>query len=213
MKQLVGPRAPRPTSRRSGRRRHPRLGTMLAVVVAAVCAGAASGAVTTSLEPVAGSPLRRGVATTVLAIPAERLFAAMADLAHWPEFMPYMTRSTVVAGTPGEVWEQRLELPLPLRDRQYRVRVQADRDDTGRWFVAWRHVPGSGNLRGLDGRMTLRAIGGDRTAVELRLWSDLGGFAPVATQEAMLRRSLGWILDGLQQQAGRCRYSDAQPSA
>ena len=68
MKQLVAPRAPRPTSRRSGRRRHPRLGTMLAVVVAAVCAGAASGAVTTSLEPVAGSPLRRGVATTVLAM-------------------------------------------------------------------------------------------------------------------------------------------------
>lgn len=175
------------------------------LAAAALLAGEARAEVTVSLEEVRGSALRRGVATTVLEMPEERLFRAMTDVAHWPEFMPFMAASAVVPGARDGVWEQQLDLPFPLRDRHYRVRVEARQEEHGS-TVTWRHVAGSGDIRGLEGELILRALPGERTWVELRLWSDLGGLAPVSRQESMLARSLGWILDGLRQQARRCRY-------
>jgi ribosome-associated toxin RatA of RatAB toxin-antitoxin module len=171
----------------------------------AATATAAAPVVEATLEPLAGSAIRRGVATTTLAVPAERLFRAMADVDHWAEFMPFMVRSRPLGPREERVWEQDLALPFPLRDRIYAIRVQASHEGD-QWTVVWHHVAGSGNVRGLQGRLDLRALGPSRTAVELSLWSDLGGLASVAAQEAMLQRSLGWILDGLRQQAGRCRY-------
>ena len=181
--------------------------TPVAALLAAAlcCAAEAAAGVAVRLEPVAGSPAPRGVASTVLEVAPERLFRAMTDVAHWAEFMPFMVRSAPDPQTRG-AWRQQLDLPFPWSDRLYAVRVDARQDARERWTVSWRHVAGTGNVRGLDGHLSLRAVDEGRAAVELTLWSDLGGLVPAAAQESLLQRSLGWILDGLRQQAGRCRY-------
>src|SRR5688572_1471997 len=102
------------------------------LLAATVCSGAAPPAVTLRLEAVEGSAVRRGVATAVLEVPAERLFEAMADVAHWTEFMPFLVRSAPDPRHATDVWQQRLDLPAPASDRHYSVRVDARRTERGR---------------------------------------------------------------------------------
>ncbi len=163
-----------------------------------------------------GAPRER-IGTGLIDLPPARVFAALADFAHWSEFMPFMRRSEARRGPDGSfLCDQSLDLPGGLR--HYRVRAvarpaegAAENGAEAVWRIAWSYVPGSGNIATQSGSWTLLPYGG-RTLAVLRLAADPGGlFSGLA--ERATEKSIPWIFNGLRQHAGRGRYASAPPPA
>lgn len=147
-----------------------------------------------------------GVVRQVLDTPPERLYRAAADWQHYDEFFPFVEESEAAAGADGTVTaRQVVDLPFPWADRHFAARLEHGAGD-GRWRVAWRAVPGSGNVTENRGEWTFREVAPGRTLVELRLVSDAGPGVPDAFQRRALAETLPYAVDGLRQQANRCRY-------
>ena len=170
----------------------------------------ASGEVLVSLAPVAGGGPQEATGRGVINAPPERVFRALADYAHWQEFMPFLERSDLRTGKGGVVESLHvLKLPAPFGERRYRVRF-TQRVETGPkgtiWRLEWRSVPGSGNLAGHRGSWTLTAFGPGRTLAVCRLLTDPGGGVPTGMMDRANRKNLPWIFDGLRQHVRRSRY-------
>jgi hypothetical protein len=158
-----------------------------------------------ALRAVAGLPLRQGVAARILEAPAERVLRAVADGSHYDEWMPFVRRAAAEPlADGGLLLDQTLDLPFPAADRRYRARLDAAPAPGGGWRVEWAHLPGSGNVRDHRGSWTLAAESPGRPPGGGELYADWG--LPATLAEPLLARSLPWILDGLRQQVGRCRY-------
>jgi ribosome-associated toxin RatA of RatAB toxin-antitoxin module len=156
-----------------------------------------------------GQKTRTGVALRVLEAPPERVFQVVVDHRHYPEFMPFVTRSDPYATGNGPEVFQRLDLPFPLSDRFYRVRsaTRIDRDGDRRvWSARWSYVPGSGNVAANEGSWTLTEHAPGRTLVEFRIGGYFVPHLPAFLQDQAVKKTLPWILDGLAQQVRRCRY-------
>lgn len=170
----------------------------------------AGGTVVVIEEPASGPPAA-GRALRILDAPAERLFRAVADVGHYAEFFPFVSRSRAEVGADGRLLvHQVVDLPFPWPDRRFAATVESSRPGRGAaavWSAGWRHVPGSGNVRENRGRWTLLPLAPGRTLVELRLESDAGG-VPRSLQRRALADTLPWALDGLRQQVNRCRYDE-----
>ncbi|HUP43859.1 MAG TPA: hypothetical protein VM599_11690, partial [Thermoanaerobaculia bacterium] len=61
------------------------------------------------------------------------------------------------------------------------------------------------------GSFTLAPRGPGRTLVLFRTATETGDRTPRFLQERALLQSLPWVLDGLRQQAERCRYAVPRP--
>lgn len=145
-----------------------------------------------------------GVARRVLETPPDRLYRAAADWAHYQEFFPFVKESRAEVDAAGTVTaRQVVDLPFPWADRHFAVRLEHDTDHLR---VAWRAVPGSGNVTENRGEWRFRELAPGRTLVELRLVSDAGPGVPDGFQRRALEATLPYAIDGLRQQANRCRY-------
>ncbi|HSS50898.1 MAG TPA: SRPBCC family protein [Thermoanaerobaculia bacterium] len=157
----------------------------------------------------AGLP-REGIGRGIIEAPPERVFRALADIAHWPEWMPFLKRSDARPQGDGSVLSQQtMALPSPLSERRYSVRFTQGLE-TGpegkTWVIRWSLVPGSGNLAGLRGSWRLTALGTARTLGVCRLFTDPGGLTPHFAVDRGTAQSLPWIFHGLRQQVRRSRY-------
>jgi uncharacterized protein YndB with AHSA1/START domain len=157
----------------------------------------------------AGLP-REGVGRGVVEAPPERVFRALADFAHWPEWTPFLKRSDARPQADGScLSRQTMALPSPMGERRYSVRFTQSLE-TGRegkaWVIRWSLVPGSGNLAGLRGSWRLTALGPGRTLAVCRLFTDPGGLTPHFAVDRGTAQSLPWIFSGLRQQLRRSRY-------
>lgn len=160
------------------------------------------------MEAVAGRALRDGVALRVVAASPERLFRAVADCAHYAEFMPFATSSAAERGPDGGP-RARLVIDAPLGSRRLTVACSAEGPDGGAepvWRAGWRYVPGSGDVTEHRGDWELTAWPAGGTLIVLRLASDSG--LPVWAENRATEKTLPWILDGLRQHVGRCRYDE-----
>lgn len=147
-----------------------------------------------------------GVARRVLEAPPERLFRAAADWAHYHEFFPFVKRSRAEVDAAGAVRaRQVVDLPFPWADRHFAARLEHTATD-GLLRVAWSAVPGAGNVTENRGEWRFTEIAPGRTLVELRLVSDAGPGVPDGFQRRALEATLPYAIDGLRQQANRCRY-------
>lgn len=163
----------------------------------------AAGEALVEMVEVAGSPIREGVARRVLAAAPERVYRAIVDYAHYAEFMPFVT-SSQPAG--ANEWELVLDLPWPTPDQRFRITAESAPAADG-WHSSWRLVPGSGNVTENRGDWTLEPFG-TGTLVTLRMRSQAAAPVPLSLQERATRESLPWVLDGLRQHVGRCRYDE-----
>ncbi len=179
-------------------------------------ARAAAGEVVTRLERVPGSGPRQGLGVAAIDEPPARVFAALADFAHWSEFMPFMSRSEARREADGSFLCSQ-SLALPTGERHYQVRAQiraqaaAGAEGSGEgaaWSVTWSYVPGSGDIVAQRGSWTLLPLAGGRTLAVLRLVSDPGGLSAWLSDRAMTK-SIPWIFNGLRQQVQRDRYAAA----
>lgn len=157
----------------------------------------------------AGEP-KEGVGRGIVEAPPERVFRALADIAHWPEWMPFLKRSDARPQADGSfLSRQTMALPSPLGERRYSVRfiqgVETDREGKA-WVIRWSLVPGSGNLAALRGSWRLTALGPARTLAVCRLFTDPGGLTPRFAVDRGTAQSLPWIFHGLRQQVRRSRY-------
>lgn len=161
-----------------------------------------------TMVEVTGAPVREGIARRLLAAAPERVFRAISDYAHYAEFMPFVTSSRAAGQNAGqEQWELALDLPWPSPDERFLITAESQAG-AGRWTSSWRLVPGSSEVLENRGDWTLEPYGPDRTLVTLRMRSHSGPPIPVGLQERATRDSLPWMLDGLRQHVGRCRYDE-----
>jgi len=160
-----------------------------------------------------GAP-REGIGAGLVDFPPARVYAALADFAHWSEFMPFMRRSEARREPDGSfLCDQSLD--LPGGGRRYAVRAVARPAAGGAdaaWRIAWSYVPGSGDIAAQRGSWTLLPYGGGRTLAVLRLVSDPGGASSWLAERATAK-SIPWIFSGLRQHVGRGRYAAAAPPA
>jgi Polyketide cyclase / dehydrase and lipid transport len=153
---------------------------------------------------------KEGIGRGWIEAPPERVFRALTDYAHWCEFMPFLEESGARPQPDGSViGAHLLRLPRLLGDRRYQVRFtqRIDPAPGGRtWRVAWRYIPGSGNVKDHHGSWTLTAAGPGRTLAVLRLETDPGGATPRWAIERGIAGTVPWIFHGLRQQVQRGRY-------
>ncbi|HTG33383.1 MAG TPA: SRPBCC family protein [Thermoanaerobaculia bacterium] len=160
-----------------------------------------------------GKP-REGVGRGAIEAPPERVFRALADYAHWSEFMPFLLKSGAQAQPDRSVvGDHVMKLPPPGGERHYRVRFR-QRVETGpaggtarkTWKIDWAYIPGSGNVAGHHGSWTLTSLGPGRTLAVLRLYTDPGGLTPHWAIDRGTAETIPWILHGLRQHVQRSRY-------
>ena len=212
----------------SGSRRHPaRFAlTTLALFALAMRAGAGPpaplspadlaklerGELLVATRPVPGSSFREGIGRALLPAPAERLWRALTDYAHYEEFMPFLEESTAEPQPDGSVLSaQRLVFPGALGERRFRARyrsaIERGAAGTAVYRVSWESLPNSGSLRAERGSFTLEPRGG-KTLVTCRLYLDPGD-AIAFLVNPQTEKSISWILDGLRQHVRRSRYDAA----
>lgn len=169
----------------------------------------AAGEVVVSSEPVVGSDLRIAIGSRVIDGAPERVVRALADYAHYEEWMPFLEESRILSSDARSTEVvQRLDLPAPLGTRRFRVRFESASSE-GKSRVAWRFVPGSGDLREHYGSFVVSAFAPNRTLVTCRLVLDPGDVG-VWLANRTAEKSVPWILDGLRQTVNRSRYDAAR---
>ena len=120
---------------------------------------------------------------------------------HFDEFMPRILESDVEPVSP-EVYLNRqvLDMPFPIEDRRYTVRVETGavgNGDGAGWQARWTYVEGSGNIRESRGSWTLIPVSADRTVVVYRLLTDPGGRLPAWVVDHAAPRALRRVLSAL----------------
>jgi hypothetical protein len=171
----------------------------------------ASGEVLVRLVETPGSGPKEGVGMGVVDAPPSRVFAALTDFAHYPEWVPFVRASDAQRQPDGSVLSaQSLHLPALIGDRSYRIRAVATATGGvggvgGVWSIRWTYVPGSGNVVDTHGSWTVAAYGAGRSLATCRLFTDPGRVPRWAMNRAT-EQSLPWIFKGLRQQVMRGRY-------
>lgn len=91
-----------------------------------------------------GKP-HEGVGRGAIEAPPERVFRALADYAHWAEFMPFLLKSGARAQPDGSVvGDHVMKLPPPGGERHYRVRFRqrVENGTAGKtWRIHWTYIP------------------------------------------------------------------------
>jgi len=99
------------------------------------------GAITVDHRTLPGSTVPELRVRTVIAVPARRVHAVIADYNAFADFMPYVTRSRILDASDGifRVY-QRLRLPWPLTERRYVIRAihRHDGPRPGVYRASWR---------------------------------------------------------------------------
>jgi len=162
------------------------------------------GEVVVTLQEVAGSAVKRGVAIALVDLPAARLYRVVTDNGRFAEFMPHVAESTVEVQPDGSIINyQRLDLPL-VTDRHYRVKVINTVDEAEGWKVrrsAWSYVPGSGNIVESRGAWTLVELGERRTLLVYEVFTDPGGWIPAWLYNRATRETLPDLIASVRERA------------
>lgn len=156
-----------------------------------------------------GSPVKEGIALGLVEAPPARVYAVVTDNARFADFMPYVEESTVETRPDGTlVNRQRLDLPWPVRDREYEIalvnEVLADAEPP-LWRSSWSHLEGFGNIEESRGAWRVFACG-DISLVEYQVLTDPGGSIPNFLKNSATRRSLRSLVEAVRERVGDPSY-------
>jgi hypothetical protein len=178
---------------------------------AAEAARLASGEVLLASRPVAAPrALAEEVGRGIVNAPPERVFAAVVDLAHYQEWVPFVKRSDATPQGDGSVVSfQSLALPFPLGRRYYKIRARSgvSGEGAGRvWRAWWHYLPGTGNVADHYGWWVLVPYGEGRTLGTCLLYTDPGRGMPAWAVHRGTAETMPYVFSGLRQQVHRSRY-------
>ncbi len=128
-----------------------------------------------------------------MSAPPSRVFAAVADLDHYKDFMPYTEESTVLARSEGEVvFYSKINAPLvSRRDYVIKLKPQPGKSENETWRSSWtldtthgggKKAPTDDVVRTPlnDGAWTITPLdGGKRSHVVYYLYTNPGGSLPM----------------------------------
>lgn len=151
----------------------------------------------------AAGRIREGCGLGVIDAPLAAVRAVVDAAADFDQFMPRVLESDVEPVSPGVYLNRQiLDMPFPVEDRRYTVRVETGAVETGAgtgWQARWTYVEGSGNVRESRGSWTLIPLDSERTVVVYRVLTDPGGRLPAwivdYTAPRALRRVLAAVRD------------------
>lgn len=146
----------------------------------------------------AGGRIREGCGLGVIEAPLGAVRNVIDTAADFDQFMPRVLESDVEPVSPGVYLNRQiLDMPFPVEDRRYTVRVETGAVETGAgigWQARWTYVEGSGNVRASRGSWTLIPLSPERTIVVYRLLTDPGGRLPAWIVDYTAPRALRRVL-------------------
>ena len=146
----------------------------------------------------AGRRVSEGCGFGVIEAPLSAVRAVVDAAEDFDEFMPRILESEVELLSPGVYLNRQiLDMPFPVEDRRYTVRVETGAVGTGAhagWQARWTFVEGSGNIRESRGSWTLIPVSAERTVVVYRLLTDPGGRLPAWIVDYTAPRTLRRVL-------------------
>jgi Polyketide cyclase / dehydrase and lipid transport len=177
---------------------------------AADAARLATGEVLLSSRPYGTRQLAEEIGRGLIDASPQRVFAAVADFAHYDEWVPFVKKSDAHPQADGSVLSfQSLDLPFPLGTRYYRFRARTaveERAGSAAWRVWWSYVPGSGNVADHHGWWVLVPAPGGKTLGACLLFTDPGGSTPAWALHRGTAETMPYIFSALRQQIHRSRY-------
>ena len=156
----------------------------------------------------AGEGVREGLVVANIASTPERVFDVVTDNDDFDEFMPYVAVSFLERGADGSLVNyQCLDLPFPISNRSYRVRVSNTEptEEEPVWRSAWTLV--SGDLVSSQGSWTLMGTEENTTRVVYRVLTDPGGFFKRFHNMAT-ERGLRPLLESVRRRAAEPDYTE-----
>lgn len=149
----------------------------------------------------AGGRIREGCGLGVIEAPLSAVRDVIDAAADFDQFMPRVLESDVEPVSPGVYLNRQvLDMPFPVEDRRYTVRVETGAVETGAgsgWQARWTYVEGSGNVRESKGSWTLIPLDAERTVVVYRLLTDPGGRLPAWIVDFAAPRALRRVLEAV----------------
>ncbi len=146
----------------------------------------------------AGRRVSEGCGIGVIEAPLAAVRDVVDAAADFDEFMPRVLESDVEPVSPGVYLNRQiLDMPFPVDDRRYTVRVDTGAVETGAgagWQARWTYVEGSGNVLESKGSWTLIPLNPERTVVVYRLLTDPGGRLPAWIVDYAAPRALRSVL-------------------
>ena len=197
-----------------GRRRRGSLGVGAAVAIALLGSHAAAGEgqcpdvegsadavlagqILIQLTDYPGSNAKEGCVVGWIPAPPEAVMAILRDAASYDEYMPRVERSDVTTGSGGEVLNQQmLDLPFPIGDRYFTIRLTEDRSDDGTYRLDFSYVKDTGNIKDTHGHWLVEPWRGGSRATYV-LWTDPGGALPKWAVNRASRRTLPDVVAAL----------------
>ncbi len=142
----------------------------------------AKGEILVALMETPGNPVKKGVAVAVVDAEPAKVFATCGDYEGFPEFMPYVVKTTVDSreGKTATV-SYFLEFPLNIGNRNYQLNlVDGTRPVDGLDIYAsdWTYT-GKGNITDTSGSWEIAPWGdGTKSLVRYTVFTDPGGSFP-----------------------------------
>ena len=165
------------------------------------------GEVLIKLTDFPGSAAKEGCVLGYIAAPPEKVMAILRDAGKYAEYMPKVLSSEVDTGDDGVVLNrQELNLPWPIGDRNFIVRLVEKKSKDGVYRFDFDYVKGSGNVDDTRGHWLIEPWkNGSR--VTYALWCEPGGAIPGWAVNRASRRTLPLVIVAL-----RDRVLDRPPS-
>jgi len=165
------------------------------------------GEVLIKLTDFPGSASKEGCVLGYIAAAPEKVMAILRQAGEYEEYMPRVLRSDVEPAENGSVLNrQELDLPWPIGDRHFIVRLVEKKSKEGVYRFDFDYVKGSGNVDDTRGHWLIEPWkNGSR--VTYALWCDPGGAIPNWAVNRATRRTLPLVIVAL-----RDRVLDRPPS-
>ena len=159
-----------------------------------------SGEVRVEVAEVAGGG-REVCGIAVLDAPLEDIALVLKEADTYEEFMPHVKASELSVDSEGErLNSQRLDLPFPLNDRHYTVRLRERSLADHGWELSWQYVEGSGNVDDTQGSWLLQPWG-DATLLTYRTITDPGGMIPKWVSGRISKRTFPKLVRAVEKRA------------
>jgi len=175
-------------------------------------------------RPWPGSPIPEALAYTVMRVSPERLYGVITDYDHFTEFIPYVTRSSILRHERETLLvHQHLHFPGPLADRHYNMASRVVSRQTENTFrVEWMLVPETSETAqgeagivptAFSGFWELKPAGnGATTEAVYAVHFDPGGALPAWLTTFAMNRYLPEVVDAVRAKALPPAGSDAHES-
>ena len=170
-----------------------------------------------------GNKARAILARSELDLPPWRIWRALNDFSRFPEFIPFVEETVVLArGEKELLLFQLVDSPWPIQNRCFTVRMQLELPlkPTGHYRQSWDLAPPSMQIERECGIRTptnrgywdLEPLdGGARTRLTYLIESDPGGKLPGFAVAYSHRRAVPKLFESIREQASQARY--ARPNA